>query len=121
MANIRPATQADLKAMGIKLQRTAHVHAVETQGRLAALFGYYMHEGSIVVFANIEPWTRRQNGFARNVLKYARALLEETTKFDMVVLAGADSSIDGSDRLLKRLGFKHELGEVYSWRGHRSH
>lgn len=121
MVKTRPATQADFSALGEPIRRTCWATAVEHDGELVAAFGYYLLEGSVVIFSSIAPTAReRVTGYPRHVLRFARALMREASEFGLQILAGADPAIRNSDKLLERLGFEHEYKEVYSWHGQHS-
>ena len=77
MVKVRQVTRDDLDQMGVTLKRTARAQAYEYNGQLAAIAGYYMQEGSVVIFANIDPKARKAPGFARHVLRFARDIMAE--------------------------------------------
>ncbi len=117
VVNIRPATKADLEAMNIRLQHTSVVNAVEWNGELAGVTGYYLKNGYAVLISNTVEQARKRPGFGRLVLRCARALIEQAKQAGVPMIAAADPEIERSGELLQHIGFRHEYKETFSWRG----
>ena len=117
MYSARQATQQDFEALEGPMRRTSRAMAIERDGELVAVTGYYLQEGRAVLFSAIKPEVREKSGFSRAMLRFARQLQGEVREMGFQLLAAADPTIPHSARFLERLGFKHEYKEIYSWRG----
>lgn len=119
MTAVRPASSQDFLALGEALPMTARAIAVEVDGKLVAVGGFYLREGSTIIFARIDEAHRKSPGFGRRLLRCARAVMKDAIDMGLPIAAAADQDIPGADRLLERLGFKQAYKEVYQWHGQR--
>lgn len=116
MIEIRPATREEVLNFGKdNLHRTSRVWAIVDDGVTKAVAGYYLDNGRAVLWSSIDPNAKQRKGYARAVLTCARWVKEEARKVGLQMYAVADPAVDGSERLLKHLGFTRGYKETFVW------
>ena len=115
MVEIRPATQELLRAFsGEDHRRTVRALVALEDGEVIGAAGLYVDPERLVCFAKL---TERMRKHPRAIVRAAKRLLE-MARGRAPVHAMADPQIEGSVKLLERLGFEKFPGtEVYVWRG----
>lgn len=109
---IVPATAAMLvQFYGAPPSRSMIAFAGLADGVLLAIFGLYYDTGRMVLFSDIRPEARR---FKKRLVEGAFRVMALAREKAVPVYAVADC-VDGSVRLLERLGFKPQPGGVYVW------
>lgn len=118
MLNIRPANADDLqRQFAAARARTVRAYAVEADGVVIALIGYYLDNGRAVIFSAINDEARKRAGwYPRAVLRCACTIVQEALKLGMPVLAVADPRVPGSDKLLERVGFARDYKDIFVWK-----
>lgn len=111
--NIRPATIEDLKAMDSVPKVTTRAMAVEQDGEVIAIWGIYPRNTRYVLYSTLGPKFRESKRNWVHGIKAVKQLLASVP--NMPVLASADPDIDGSDRLLLHMGFKHLTERTFQW------
>lgn len=77
--------------------------------------GVHLYEGKYIVFSNISEDLRKRKDFKRIVVKSYRILLNLLKTTKLPVYAKACPFIDGSEVLLKHMGFKRAYENIYIW------
>lgn len=113
--DIRPATNMDFVTLFKKPAQTVRAWTIEENGRPLGVGGYYLYQGSAVMFAEILEGGRKCKWPARAMLISARYVLAQALKTGMSVCAVADPTVENSAKLLERIGFVHGYKETYVW------
>lgn len=113
---IRPATLADLTAIdGTPPPHTARAMAAVEDGQTIGVWGIYPFNTRYVLFSSFSArFRQRRRNFVRAVAS-ARALI--ASRPPLPVIAVADPAIEGSQTLLRHMGFSHLHGSIWQWRG----
>ena len=115
MPDIMPATAEMIKRFwGRSIPQTVHALAAGKDGQVLGVWGYYVKNGRIVVFAGIDPQARNVRN-AKIILRCGKELMEQLSEKRMPINAAADPEIAGSERLLEHLGFQRAHKEIYQW------
>lgn len=114
--NIRPIKQSDFDQFPGAVKRTGYAWAVEENGRMLGIAGYYMHEGKAVLYAEIKNDAREKCLWpARAMLTSGRYVLQKAIDSGLPVYAVADQTVENSRKLLERLGFVDGYKETMVW------
>ena len=100
----RPATQADIKALYGNVPVTMRARVLDVDGEVAAILGYHLTGGAVVVFSEIRKPIPKMA-----VWREAKKFMSEL-KIPAICVAE-----NGSGPLLKRLGWVTEDEEVFTW------
>lgn len=112
MITVRPATYEDIVRLdGQPPARTCRAMVAEEDGRVTGIWGFYTHNTRYVLFSSFSPEFRRHKRNFVIAVKSARELFYRLP--EMPLLAEADPDIEGSDVLLKHLGFTQLDGRLY--------
>lgn len=87
------------RAPAVSMRAFVGIH----DGEPLAVFGLYYDAGRMVLFSNIKPEARR---FKKTLVAGAFMVRDLARSLGVPVHAAADCCVDGSVRLLERLGFK---------------
>ena len=119
MVEMRDATQEDVvQISNATLQRTGRTYAVEADGTLIAVAGYYFDHGRVVMYSMIAPIAKEKSAFyALDIVRSARRVIKEATAFGLPLFTASDETIPGSEKLLQYLGFQHQEGGIWLWPG----
>jgi hypothetical protein len=101
------------------MPRTARVlAALDDDGNVLGVAGYYPQQGKLVMFAGISDEARAEIRSHRRILiRCARQIMGMAKEHRMEILAYADPEIEGSETLLSHLGF-YAIGQgVWEWPG----
>lgn len=122
MIRIVPATAEMFRAIdGEPPARTTRAVAVLDGERVLGVAGLYPDAGRQVLFAGIAQSARAEIGrHKRAIVQCSRVVLGMALRRRLPVHSVADPAIEGSDRLLRHLGFSHLKDGVYEWPGSRS-
>lgn len=116
MLEMRPATKDECVKDGKPFPKTTWSYAIADKDEVVAVTGYYFEEGKTILFSTIKPVARaRCRWFARDVLKFARAVLDKAHRTGIPIAAKADPEIPGSDILLKHLGGTNIQKDIWTW------
>lgn len=105
----RPATAADFRAFfGREAPHALRARALERNGEVLGLAGWYLAAGKAVVFSDMKP------GIPKSLIwREARAFMAEL-RLPAICVAS-----EGAGPFLERLGWVHvsgsDVGEVYAW------
>lgn len=118
MPEIVPAT-AEMIARFEGHTKTVRAIAAVDGDRVLGVTGFYPQNGHYVLFAGIAEDARREmNRHKRTLIACARKVMAMTR--GMPLLAHADPDIEGSDVLLKHLGFTPTNDkDIWQWLGQR--
>lgn len=102
---------------GITPPRTVVGYALIEHGKPLVVMGLRRDPGYWALFSDAKPEARGRPGMSpkRLVLRGASMMLELLSQTKGPILALADDCVEGSERFLKRLGFKQMEGRVYQW------
>lgn len=105
--NIVPARKEHIEAMGMKIPMSVWAIAViDDSGSVMGVGGTYLLSGNRIAFMKItDELRKRPKTLFSMALKFIR-------QFD-AVYAFCDLQIDGADRFLRHLGFKHMHGDLW--------
>ncbi len=112
---LRPASKADVEAYyGHPLEHTMRGYVVMLDGKPVALGGIIYRFGMLCAFSEMKEEFRP---YKVSIVKFSRKI--EGLFNGVPGVAVANPREPGSERLLRRLGFKHvgscDEGEVYHW------
>lgn len=116
MAEIVNATSEMLSQFENHPKTVRAIAAVEGD-KVLGIAGFYPQNGALVLCAYIADEARKEmNKHKRTLIQCARKLIGMTK--GMPLLAHADPEIEGSEVLLRHLGFQPTNDkDVYSWHG----
>ena len=119
MCEIVDASEAMIRAFSPQpMPRTVRAFAAVEGERVLGVTGFYPQNGTLVLFAGIAQDARAEmQRHRRTLIRCARQLMDMVADLGMPACAYADPEIQGSDVLLKHLGFVHSGKGVYKWRG----
>ncbi len=116
---MRPATRDDVIEMcGGTFVDNIWAMALEEDDELLAIAGV-RYSNPRMCFSNIKPAVKES---PRDIVRLARAVMQELDKSDVPVYALADLTEPTAPGFLEHLGFEHimssNIGEVYQWHQH---
>lgn len=111
--NLRLANAEDVKTLYGKLLAKSFygITAADDSGKAIGIAGFYFYN-RWVLFAHVTDELRKHPIV---IWRAAKELIKAMKHLDEPIYAVADPSIDGSDRLLKRMGFAHLSKDWYEW------
>ena len=110
---ILPATAIDIETFyGEPPKRSMRAFVGLADGVPLACFGLYYDTGRMVLFSDIKPEARR---YRKTLVSGAFRVMDLARELGVPVHAVA-GCVDGSVRLLERLGFTRQ-GNLYVWEG----
>jgi hypothetical protein len=117
--SIEPACPDDVKRVtGESLPYTSHLFEVKAENEIIGFIGYYRKHTYLVLYAHIEPHVQKQlKRYRRAVILAYREMMKQLEKQPLPVYSYADEEAEGSERLLRHIGFEPHNGRVYRWHG----
>lgn len=100
---------------GQKPVKTQRAIAVVENGEVLAVGGIFATQANYVIFSEMRQDVRSQPWYRRTLIRAVRRILSFAVKRDIPVLALADPDIEGSENLLKHLGFEPLTQGVWGW------
>lgn len=117
--NFVPATPELLRRFYGELARTQRSVVVFRNSEPIAVAGCYTDQKHVVLFSDITPEIRKalpgNRQLIRALINTTKHVLKMAKRMGMPIYALAEPTVCGSDRLLTHFGFKHYMGDIYSW------
>lgn len=110
MTEIRPATVEDFVRLGSRVPKTARAFAAADGGDVLGIGGVYRDGTSLVLFGELTDKIRSDKRAFVRLIRAVKTLLDGRAAYSL-----ADPEIDGSDVLLRHIGFEPFEGRVYRW------
>lgn len=116
---VKPANRQEIDAITQEaFSSTAFVFKVTEEETILGFIGFYRKHNYLVLFSYIRPFIYKQlKRYRRAFVIGYRHVMKVLKNYPFPVYSGADPDIEGSDRLLKHLGFEHVTGVTYVWHG----
>ena len=109
---IKPATEELLIKFYGSPQRTQKSLVIIEDNEPIAVAGIYPDKERFVLFSDLKPNIKMKD-YRRAVIECTRRLMK--LSHNIPIHSVADPKVEGSDKLLKHLGFKQLDKELYSW------
>ena len=118
MVEIRRSTIEDIKHFfGHRHKNSMRAYTAVLDGEPVGVAGIYYDGVRIIAFSIANEEARKKYKFA--VYKMAKKVVDILQERNIIAYAIADPEIEGSDKLLRHLGFNYvgpcKEGEVYQW------
>ncbi|AWC25595.1 hypothetical protein WHT83_06225 [Aminobacter sp. P9b] len=81
-------------------------------GKLVAVAGFWLTQGKVIAFCNLRDEARP---LRKTMHKTAIDLIETAKKQHKRIIARCDPDEPTAPNWLRRLGFQHEEGDIWSW------
>lgn len=113
LIHVRPGTEADFRRIyGHGPERSMRMYAVDKDGDLAAVFGFYLMPSYRMAFCNIKGKHR-----PREIIEVARLAMQMLLQFTDELYAQPEPGLMSAPGFLKHLGFelahKSSAGDIY--------
>lgn len=113
MTAIVPATQELLERFyGYTPKRSQRAVVAVDGERVIGVAGVYMDDGRQVMFSDLTDEIRKDK---RTIVRGIREVLRLAAKRHLPVHALADPEIEGSETLLRHMGFEEIADRIYQW------
>lgn len=122
MPEIVPATAELVRQVTDKpMPRTLRALAVVEDEKVLGVTGFYPENGHLVWVGHMTDEARAEMNrdkftyYKLALVQCAKQIMAMAAERRLPVYAHADPDIQGSDTLLKHLGFTHAFGGIYNW------
>ena len=109
ITSIRPATLEDFINLREVPPKTARAFAVVKDTNVIGIGGIYRDGENKVLFSELTDEIRRDKRSLIGLIRAVKTLMRGR------VFSFADPDIDGSEVLLRHMGFEHFQGRFYQW------